>query len=454
MSDSLLIEDISYLVPADSDQTVLENAWVWIENGFIKDLGSGVIPEDAGDSPKLSGQGKIATPGLVNTHHHFYQNMARAYTPGNNLPLLPWLERMNKLWKRFREDDLQVCTQLGIAELMMSGATTIADHHYVFTEGSTEMTLHQFKAASEMGVRLHASRGSMNQKSDLISDWALQDEDTILADTESLIQTQHDSSPGSYRQVIVAPCAATSCTKSLLEASAALAKKFGVGLHTHCGETLAENDFSIEHFKARPLAYLLDCGWDYDKAWLAHGIHFTDDELSQLSHYGIGVAHCPNANMRLGSGICRVPELIESGVKVGIGVDGSASNDSGHILGELRQALYLARVKYGAESMSALDAIELGAWRASQMMGRDDIGELAVGKCGDLALFPIDDLYANAAENPVDALLICHPRQVSDLVVGGSVRIQDGAFTHLDIQELMSEHRQRAERVRSSAFES
>ena len=162
MNDSLLIEDISYLVLADSDQSVLENAWVWIENGFIKDRGSGEIPEEAGGGPRLSGQGKIATPGLVNTHHHFYQNMARAYTPGNNLPLLPWLERMNKLWKHFREDDLQVCTQLGIAELMLSGATTIADHHYVFTEGSSEMTLHQFKAASEMGVRLHASRGSMN----------------------------------------------------------------------------------------------------------------------------------------------------------------------------------------------------------------------------------------------------------------------------------------------------
>ena len=453
MDNSLLIEDISFLVLADSDQTVLENAWVWIENGFIKDLGSGKIPEDAKGAPKLSGHRKIATPGLVNTHHHFYQNMARAYTPGNNLPLLPWLERMNKLWKHFREDDLHVCTQLGIAELMLSGATTIADHHYVFTEGSKEMTLQQFKAASEMGVRFHASRGSMNQKSDLISEWALQEEDVILADTESLIQTQHDGSPGSYRQVIVAPCAATSCTKSLLENSAALAKKFGVGLHTHCGETIAENDFSIEKFKVRPLAYLLDCGWDYDKTWLAHGIHFNDEEMSQLSHYGIGVAHCPNANMRLGSGICRVPELIKNGVKVGIGVDGSASNDSGHILGELRQAMYLARVRYGAEAMSTLDAIELGTWRAAQMMGRDDIGELAFGKCGDLALFPIDDLYANAAENPVDALLICQPRQVSDLVVGGSVRIKGNSFTNLDLQELMSEHKQRAERVRTLALE-
>ena len=170
MDNSLLIEDISFLVLADSDQTVLENAWVWIENGFIKDLGSGKIPVDAKGAPKLSGHRKIATPGLVNTHHHFYQNMARAYTPGNNLPLLPWLERMNKLWKHFREDDLHVCTQLGIAELMLSGATTIADHHYVFTEGSKEMTLQQFKAASEMGVRFHASRGSMNQKSNLISE--------------------------------------------------------------------------------------------------------------------------------------------------------------------------------------------------------------------------------------------------------------------------------------------
>ncbi|MEM9158584.1 MAG: amidohydrolase family protein [Verrucomicrobiota bacterium] len=451
MSNSLLISDISFLVLADKEQTVLQDAWLWIESGFIKAYGTESPPPESSSVSNLSGQGKIVTPGLVNCHHHLYQNMARAYTPGNNLPLLPWLESMNKLWKEFREDDLALCTQLGLAELMLSGATTVADHHYVFTEGSRDLTLHQFEAASKMGVRFQASRGSMNVKSDLISGWALQDEDEILADTESLIENQHDASPGSYRQVIVAPCAATSCSKSLLEASAALAKERKVGLHTHCGETVAENEFSVLKFGKRPLEYLLECGWDYDKTWLAHGIHFEDYELSLLSQYGIGVAHCPNANMRLGSGICRVPELIEKDIDVGIGVDGSASNDSGHILGELRQAMYLARVKYGAEAMSALDAIEIGTWRAAKMMGRSDIGEIAAGKCGDVALFPVDDLYANAAENPVDALLICHPRQVSDLVVGGSIRIQDGSFVDLDLPQLMSDHKQSAARVRSLA---
>lgn len=453
MPKSIFIKDIDFLVTADEKQTVLTDAWIWIENGFVKQIGSGRPPEIPSDTPLLCGRGKIATPGLVNTHHHLYQNMARAYTPGNNLPLLPWLAHMNTLWKHFREDDLYVCTQLGLAELMLSGATTIADHHYVFPDGAQDMTASQFEASDAMGIRFHASRGSMNLKSDLIAQWALQDEDTILADTEALIGSYHDHKPGSYRQVIVAPCAATSCTESLLRASGALARKHAVGLHTHCGETVAENAFSLETFGRRPLQYLLDCGWDYDQTWLAHGIHFDDDELSSLSKYGIGVAHCPNANMRLGSGICRVPELIDHSVKVGIAVDGSASNDSGHMLAELRQAFYLARVRYGAEAMSALDAIDLGTWRSANLMGRNDIGRLEAGKCGDVALFPAEDLYSNAAENPVDALLICHPRQVSHLVVGGELRVEDQNLVGVDLESLREEHSRRAQKVRTTAFE-
>ncbi|MBC2605446.1 amidohydrolase family protein [Pelagicoccus albus] len=449
---SLLVENIDFLVLADKEQTVLSDAWILAKEGFIDSFGTGPSPVVEQSVTKLSGRGKILTPGFVNTHHHLYQNMARAYTPGNNLPLLPWLAHMNKLWKAFREDDLHACTRLGLAELMMSGATTIADHHYVFPEGAKDMTLAQFDAASLMGVRFQASRGSMNVKSDLISSWALQDEDAILADTESLIQSEHDSSHGSFRQIIVAPCAATSCSASLLEKSAELAKKYKVGLHTHCGETVAENDFSIEKFGMRPLAYLLDRGWDYDRVWLAHGIHFEDSELSQMAEYGIGVAHCPNANMRLGSGICRVPELIEKGIKVGVGVDGSASNDSGHMLAELRQAMYLARVKYGAEAMSALDTIDLGTWRAAELMGRRDIGKIESGMCADFALFPAEDLYSNGAENPVDALLICHAREVTDLVVGGEIRIRDHEFVDLDLAALRQEHHQRADRVREKAF--
>lgn len=435
----------------DESQTILRNAWLLIEDGLIQSLGEGEPPDSIPvQKERLSGAGKILIPGLVNTHHHFYQNMARAYTPGNDLPLLPWLRHMNLLWEGFREDDLALCTRLGLAELMLSGATTVADHHYVFPRGAVDMIDAQFEAAAEMGVRFHASRGSMNVKSDLISDWALQTEDEILSDTERLIGKYHSPEKGGWRQIIVAPCAATSCSKSLLKASAELAKKHKVGLHTHCGETLAENEFSILKFGRRPLEYLLDCGWDYDRLWLAHGIHFEDHELETMRTEGIGVAHCPNANMRLGSGICRVPELIQRGIKVGIAVDGSASNDSGHILGELRQALYLARVRYGAEAMSVMGALELGTWRAAELMGRSDLGRIKEGYCGDCALFPVDDLYANGCENPVDALLLCHPREVADLVVGGRIRVKDGALTDHDLHALMRMHQKRASQIHAS----
>lgn len=450
-NNSLFIHDISYLVTLDAERRVLESAWLWIEDGLIRSLGAGATPAELpADIERLSGRGKILIPGLVNTHHHLYQNMARAYTPGNNLPLLPWLAHMNKLWQNFREDDLALCTRLGLAELMLSGATTVADHHYVFPQGAVDMIDAQFEAAGGMGVRFHASRGSMNVKSDLISDWALQDADTILADTERLIGKYHDSATGSWRQLIVAPCAATSCSEDLLKDSAALAKEYSVGLHTHCGETVAENEFSIEKFGRRPIQYLLDCGWGYDRTWFAHGIHFDDNELETMKALGMGVAHCPNANMRLGSGICRVPELTERGIKVGIAVDGSASNDSGHMLGELRQALYLCRVKYGAEAMSVMDALEIGTWRAAELMGRKDLGRIMPGYCGDCALFPVEDLYANGCENPVDALLICHPREVSDLVVGGTLRVTEGTLIGLDLPVLMEQHQKRADQMHAS----
>jgi len=450
MPESLLISDIDHLVTANEQQQVLASAWLLIEDGFIHSFGVGAPPEAPG-VPKLSGRGKIATPGFVNTHHHLYQNMARAYTPGNNEPLLPWLAHMNKLWRAFREDDLACCTRLGAAELMLSGATTILDHHYVYPEGAREMNAAQFEAAASMGVRFHSSRGSMDTPSELIAGWAIDMTDRILSDTEALISSRHDSSHGSYQQVVVAPCAATSCSRELLEQSAALAKAHGIGLHTHCGETEAETDFSILKFGKRPLEYLLDCGWDYDKAWLAHGIHFTDQEISTLASTGIGVAHCPNANMRLGSGICRVPELLSEGVKVGIAVDGSASNDSGHMLTEMRQGLYLARVRYGASAMSALDAIDLATWRSAALIGRDDLGRIKAGFCGDIALFPAEDLYSSAAENPVDSLLICHPRQASELVVGGSLRVADYQVADLDLDALRAEHRERALKVRGAA---
>jgi 8-oxoguanine deaminase len=448
---SILIHDIAYLVTMGEQREILQDAWLWIEDGFVRALGEGVPPDDVPKSiNRLSGADRIVIPGLVNTHHHCYQNMARAYSPGNDLPLLPWLERMNALWADFREQDLQLCTEFALAELMLSGATTVADHHYVFPRGARAMVDRQFEAAAAMGVRFHASRGSMDVGSQLIADWAIESQASILADTERVIESYHDASKGSWQQVIVAPCAATSCSEGLLRESAALAKQYGTGLHTHCGETEQENAFSIKHYGRRPLSYLLDCGWDYAGAWLAHGIHFSDDELDRLKAHGIGVAHCPNANMRLGSGICRVPEMLDRGIKVGIGVDGSASNDSGHILGELRQALYLARVRYGAEALSALDALELGTWRAAMLLGRDDLGRLAPGYCGDCAVFAVDHLYSNGAENPVDGLLLCHPREVTDLVTGGVVRVRHGQLVDTDLSALARRHAGRARQLNQS----
>jgi len=444
-SASLLVRDIDYLVTMDEPRRVLRDAWVRIEGGRIHSLGTEEPSEQAeAGVPCLSGRGRIVLPGFVNTHHHLQQNMARAYTPGNNQSLLPWLAGMNRLWKEFREGDLALCTKLGLAELMLSGATTVVDHHYVFPENSHALIEAQLAAATEMGVRFHAGRGSMDLASDLIAGWAVQDIDTIMAETANLIGTYHDPSSGSWRQVFVAPCAATSCSESLLKESSALARSHGVGLHTHCGETEAETAYSLAKFGRRPLAYLLDCGFDYERSWLAHGIHFTDTELDRLASARIGVSHCPNANMRLGSGICRLPEMRKRGIKTGIGVDGSASNDSGHLLGELRQALYLARVRSGAEAMSVMDAFELGTWRAAELIGRPDLGRIAPGYCGDLACFPCDDLYANGAENPVEALLLCQPRTVAELVVGGHVLVENGVIGGLDLASLKDRHAARA----------
>ena len=443
--ESKLLFNIGHLVTVDPSQRVLKNAWITYENGFITAIGTGVHPE-AEYSEKIDAKGGILTPGLINTHHHFYQSMARAYTPGNNKPLLPWLEAMNKLWVgNYTNDDLFLATQYALAELMMSGCTTAADHHYIVPETSTEHHNAQFEAAAKMGIRFHCGRGAMDKPSPkLISPWLCQDYDSIMADWERLLNDFHDPTPGSMHQTFIAPTAVTSCTDTLLRDAAALAKKHKVPLHTHCGETIAEDAYSMEQFGERQIPYLADLGWDFEGVYFAHGIHFNDEELEFLGKNKMGVAHCPYANMRLGSGICRVPELRAAGAKVGIGVDGSASNDSGHILGEIRQAFMLARVKYGTEAMTALDAIEIGTRGGAEILGRSDIGTIEVGKCADFAIFPEVDYFSSGVENPVDGLIICWSRQVDILIAHGNVRIQNGAFVDIDIDALRHKHHSRA----------
>ena len=443
MNDNLLIRNIGHLVTMNASREVLRDAWLLARGGFVEALGTGTPPAAEG-LPVHDAHGGIATPGLINTHHHFYQTMARAYTPGNNLPLLPWLAHMNRLWRRFTADDLRLCTQLALAEMMLTGCTTVADHHYVVPRGGGDCFAAQFEAAAEMGVRFHGGRGGMDVASDLIGDWAIQSTDEIMEDCDRLRRRYHDPSPGSWRQVFLAPCAATSASRELLRQSAAYAFEHVLGLHSHCGETTDEDAHARGSFGLRPVEYFADCGWDFEGVWYAHGIHFNDEEVRWLGQRRIGVAHCPYANMRLGSGICRVNDLRAAGAKVGIGVDGSASNDSGHVLGELRQALMLCRVRYGAESMSALDALALGTVGGADLLRRPDLGVLEPGRCADLAIFPALDLFSSGCENPVDALLLCWARQVHSLVVGGRVRIDEGRFVDLDLDGLIGKHTSRA----------
>ena len=445
----LLIHNIGHLVTMNAAREVLTDAWLLARDGFVTALGTGTPPRAEGTS-QHDARGGIATPGLINTHHHFYQTMARAYTPGNNLPLLPWLAHMNRLWHTFTADDLHLCTSLALAEMMLTGCTTAADHHYVVPEGSGDCFDAQFRAAADLGVRFHGGRGSMDTASDLIGPWAVQTTDTIMEDCARLRRTYHDPAPGSWQQVFLAPCAATSASRELLEQSAAYAREHGLGLHSHCGETVDEDRYSQERFGMRPVEYFADCGWDFEGVWFAHGIHFTDEEVRWLGARRIGVAHCPYANMRLGSGICRVSDLRAAGAKVGIGVDGSASNDSGHLLGELRQALMLSRVRYGAESMSALDALALGTTGGADLLRRPDLGALATGRCADVAIFPAVDVFSSGCENPVDALLLCWPRQVESLIVGGRVRIDGGVFGDLDLDGLIVRHHARAREIHAA----
>lgn len=442
-----LIHNIGHLVTMDEKRTVHTDAWIITESGTVTAVGSGKIPE--GDfAQHIDAQGGIATPGLINTHHHFYQTMARAYTPGNNATLLPWLAAMNSNFRGFTTEDLHLVSQLALAEMMLTGCTTAADHHYIVPRGTPEHHDAQFAAAKELGVRFHCGRGAMDKPSELNPPEVCQSADAIFADMERLLATYHDTSPGSMQQVFLAPCAATSCTEEFLKDSATFAKQHHIPLHIHCGETEAENAYSHEHFGERPVPYLANLGWDFSGVYFAHGIHFTDEEVAFLGERQMGVAHCPYANMRLGSGICRVGDLRAAGASVGIGVDGSGSNDSGHVLGELRQALMLARVRYGPSAMTAMQALEIGTLEGAKILKRTDIGSITPGQCADLAIFPAVDLFSSGHENPVDALLLCWPRTVDILIIHGKVRIRNSAFVDLDLEALIAQHHARAKVVR------
>ena len=456
---SLLLKNISMLVTMDDQRREIQNTNLLIKNGFIEAIGELSNLADRADQV-MDLSGHIVFPGLVNTHHHFYQTLTRAVPKAQNANLFNWLVTLYPIWARLTPEDIRTSTKTALSELALSGCTTASDHLYLFPNGSKLDD--EIEAAAQVGLRLHASRGSMSlgeSKGGLPPDSVVDTEDEILKDSQRLIETYHDPNPGSMVQIVLAPCSPFSVTTELMRQSAVLAREYGVQLHTHLAETKDEEDFCLDMFGHRPVAYMQEVDWIGDDVWFAHSVHVSQEEIKLYAHTGCGVAHCPASNMRLASGIAPILEMLTMGVDVGIGVDGSASNDSSHLLGETRLAMLLSRVGAGLqgasrsgesapELMSARQALEMATRGGAAVLGREDIGSLEVGKCADLFAINLNRLdYAGALHDPVAAALFCAPQTVDLNIVGGKVIVKDGQMVTVDVPKLVRTHNQAAQRL-------
>jgi cytosine/adenosine deaminase-related metal-dependent hydrolase len=448
-ADSLLIRDIHTLVLMDPQNTILHGGFVYAEGGEIKQIGTR-LPETLRPERTITAPCAVAIPGLVNTHHHLYQTLTRACTASADAELFDWLRALYPLWARLDEEAVHVAATVGMAELLLSGCTTTSDHHYVFPDGQAKLIDAEIEAACEIGIRFHPTRGSMSvgqSGGGLPPDCVVQDEDAILADCERLIGKYHDPAPGSMLRIALAPCSPFSVSPELMLRTAALAERYQVRLHTHLAETRDEEAYCLGRFGKRPLDLLSDAGWLGGNTWLAHGIYFNDREIDRLGSAGVGIAHCPSSNMRLGSGIAPVIRLRRAGCPVGLGVDGSASNDSSHMLAEARQALLLNRLAHGAAALSVRQALRMATVEGARCLGRDDIGSLEPGKRADVALFDLRDVGYSGAEDGLSALLLCAPGRVETLVVNGRVVVEDHQVRTIALEPVLTRHRRIAARL-------
>jgi 8-oxoguanine deaminase len=385
----------------------------------------------------------VVLPGLINTHHHFYQTLTRAVPAALDRELFPWLQALYPIWARLTPTAVDLGVTLAMVELALSGCTTTTDHHYVFPSGLEEAIDIEVAAAKRLGLRVLLTRGSMNRSQrdgGLPPDSVVQDEDAILADSERVVTRYHETGDAPMVQIALAPCSPFSVTTSLMRSTAELAARLNVRLHTHLAETADENRYCLEQHHCRPLDYLEECGWLNDRVWLAHGIHFNSDEMRRLAHAGTAVSHCPCSNQSLASGTCPVCTMEQAGVRVGLGVDGSASNDSSNMMQEVRAAFLLQRSRYGVEAVSHVDALRWATQGSAACVGRSDIGEIAVGKMADLALFKLDELRFSGSGDPLAALVLCGAHHADRVMVGGRWIVEDGAVPGLDLGELMARH--------------
>lgn len=428
---------------------------IFVDDGV--DAGGGLVVEDdriveivpAGQTPtsavdhRLDAGVHVVLPGLINTHHHYYQTLTRAFGPALNKELFPWLQTLYPVWAGLTPEHVRIAARLAMAELLLSGCTTSVDHHYVFPKGLAKAIDIEIEVAAELGMRAVLTRGSMNLSVDdggLPPKSVTEDEWTILTDSERLVRRYHQAGPGAMVQIALAPCSPFSVTTELMRATAVMAEHLECRLHTHLAETEDENAFCKQRFGCRPLDYLEQQGWLSDKVWLAHGIFFDDNEIQRLGRAGTGIAHCPGANMILGSGICRVADLEAANVPVGLAVDGSASNDAGNLVQDMRLAFLLQRVGHGLAASDHRRVIRMATEGSARCLGRDDIGRIEIGRQADLALFKLDEPRFSGHGDPLAALVLCGAHQADRVMVAGRWLVEDGRLTGIDLPALLNAH--------------
>jgi cytosine/adenosine deaminase-related metal-dependent hydrolase len=462
---TLLAKNAEILVTMDDERREIPDGGIFVRNGFVEQVGpTDELPPDADVVLDMSGQ--IVLPGFVNTHHHLDQTLTRALPVAQDINLFPWLQAHYRIWARKSPEATRTSTLIGLAELALSGCTTVFDHSYIWQSGSKVDD--QIAAAEAFGARFHVSRGSMSlgeSKGGLPPDETTEDEDFILEDSRRAIETYHDPSRGSMLQIVLAPCSPFSVSGDLMIRSAELARQYQhVGLHTHLGETLDEERYTLETHRLRPVEWMETLGWLGDEVWFAHAIHVNAAEIDKFAATGTGAAHCPCSNMRLASGIAPIKDYRDAGVKVGIGVDGSASNDASNMVLEVRQAMLLARLKIGLwppegpktilstsdplrrdEWMTARNVLEMGTRGGAEVLGRDDIGHLAPGMCADFFSLDLNTIdFAGGLHDPVASVVFCAPQKTKYTVINGTVIVDDGQITTVAMQPVIEEQNRHA----------
>ena len=386
----------------------------------------------------------VVLPGLVNAHHHFYQTLTRAHPEAINKPLFAWLVSLYPIWSRLKPGHLGLAARLALAELLLSGCTTAADHHYLYPAGLENAVDIVVEEARALGMRMTVSRGSMNlsvKDGGLPPDGVVQDEETILKDSERVLSLFHDPKPGAIIRIALAPCSPFSIAKDLMTESARLAERYDCQLHTHLCETDDEERFCLKMYGLRPVDLLEETGWMSSRVWLAHGIHFSESEIARLGRAGVGVCHCAASNMVLASGVCRTCELEAAGAPLGLGVDGSASNDSSNMMEAVRHALMIGRLRYGAGKVTHLDVLRWATEGSARCLGRVDIGKIEEGREADLALFTLDEARFSGAHDPLAALVLCGAHRADRVMIAGEWRVVDGQPVGLDLAELVAAHK-------------